>query len=130
MVGKAARQTGRAMLAVIGLIDGILSGLLGIGGAVFLVPVLTAVVKVTQHQAHGTALAAVPFTAVTSGAIYVLSGNLDLTLAVSIVATSILGAIVGARLMHRLPATVLRRIFALFLFVVGVRMLTGDLFHG
>lgn len=125
MAGKAAPRTSRATLAIIGLTAGLLSGLLGIGGAVFLVPMLTGVVKVSQHEAHGTSLATVPLVAVTSGAIYGLGGNLDLPLAVSIALTSTIGAVLGARLMHRIPAARLRRIFAVLLLVVGVRMLLG-----
>lgn len=121
----SAARTSRSVLAAIGLIDGLLSGLLGIGGAVFLVPVLATIGKLTQHQAHGTALATVPLVAITSGLIYGAGGNLDLALASVIVVTSTIGAVTGARVMRRLPALALRRVFAVFLFILGMRMVVG-----
>lgn len=121
----ASTRSGPLTLLALGATAGLLSGLLGIGGAVFLVPTLTGIVGLTQHRAHGTSLATVPLVAITSGMIYGLGGYLDLPLAVSIALTSTVGAVLGARLMHRLPALTLRRIFAVFLFIVGVRMLLG-----
>lgn len=124
--GIAKERTGPLLLLLIGAIAGLLSGLLGIGGAVFLVPTLTGIVGLTQHRAHGTSLATVPLVAITSGLIYGLGGHLDLPLAISIAVTSTVGAVLGARVMHRLPDLTLRRIFAAFLFVVGIRMLIGS----
>lgn len=125
VLADAAMEARPGRLLIIGAIAGLLSGLFGIGGAVFLVPALTGVVKLSQHQAHGTSLATVPLVAITSGLIYGLSGNLDLWLSINIALTSTIGAVVGARVMHRLPAMTLRRIFAAFLFLVGLRMLQG-----
>lgn len=101
---------------------GILSGLLGIGGGVFLVPLLVGVFAIPQHLAQGISLAVVIPTAIVSSLVYSLHGSADYLVALQIIAGSMVGANFGVKVMKRLPADQLKRIFACLLVLVGLRM--------
>jgi len=65
----------RALLA--GLLAGIAGGLFGVGGGIILIPLLTGWFKTTQHQAHGTSLAAIGATAVASIIVYGIHSHVE-----------------------------------------------------
>ncbi|MDD4600782.1 hypothetical protein SDC9_06146 [bioreactor metagenome] len=106
-----------------GLGAGILSGLLGVGGGIILVPIMVSLLGFAQHNAHATSLAVIVPTAIVSSFVYSSHGNIDLALAVTLAAGSIVGAGFGARWMKRIPAAQLKRMFGALLMIVGVRML-------
>lgn len=106
-----------------GLMAGILSGLLGVGGGIILVPVMVAFLGFTQHSAHATSLAVIVPTALVGGVVYGMHGNLNLICAATLAAGSIIGASFGARWMKKIPAAQLKRMFGILLIVVGIRMI-------
>ena len=101
---------------------GILSGLLGVGGGVFMVPIMVTWFGFTQHTAQATSLAMIIPTAVFSSAVYSLHGSVDVHMALVIAVGSMISASLGARLMTRIPAVTLKRLFGLMLVIVGIRM--------
>ncbi len=105
-----------------GLIAGILSGLLGVGGGIVLVPIMVTYLGITQHIAHGTSLAVIVPTALAGSIVYGLSGNINLTPALNLAIGSIIGASFGARWMKKIPAKQLKQLFGVFLIIVGIRM--------
>lgn len=106
----------------VGFLVGVLSGLLGVGGGVFLVPIMVAWFGYTQHLAQGTSLAVVIPTGLVSGIVYSCHGQADLTITVQMLIGSMVGASVGARIMQRMPAEQLKRLFGVLLVLVGIRM--------
>jgi uncharacterized membrane protein YfcA len=102
---------------------GILSGLLGVGGGIFLVPVLVSYFNLEQHKAQAVSLAVVLPTAIISSIIYGYRGQVNIQLAVLLAIGGTVGAAAGARVMPKIPAATLKRLFGLLLCVVGVRML-------
>ncbi|WP_425060940.1 hypothetical protein SCACP_17040 [Sporomusa carbonis] len=109
----------------VGFVIGILSGLLGVGGGIFLVPILVTYFEVTQHVAQATSMAVIVPTALVSSAVYGFHGNIDVSLALNLVIGSILGASLGARIMKKIPAFRLKQLFGAMLIVVGFRMVLG-----
>ena len=105
-----------------GLGIGILSGLLGVGGGVFLVPLLTSYFAVDQHMAHGTSLAVVIPTAIMGAAVYSYHGTMNVGLAAQLAVGGVIGAAIGARMMKKIPAAQLKRMFGIMLILVGIRM--------
>lgn len=105
-----------------GFVVGVLSGLLGVGGGIFLVPIMVTYFNITQHVAQATSMAIVIPTALISSIIYGFHGNVDIQLAINLIAGSILGASIGARIMKRIPAIRLKQLFAILLILVGIRM--------
>ncbi len=112
-------------LVGVGFAVGILSGLLGIGGGVFLVPIMVTYFAVTQHIAQATSLAVVIPTGAVGAFIYGLHGNVDLSVTLNLVVGSMLGAGIGARLAKKLPAAQLKKLFGIMLILVGIRMVLG-----
>jgi uncharacterized membrane protein YfcA len=119
-----------------GALAGLTSGLMGVGGGIIMVPLLTAVLALTQHKAHGTSLAVIVFTAIASALTYIwkvhgegASGQATIALttyvllAVELAAGSIAGARIGALAMNRIPARELRMVFGVFMLIVGLRLL-------
>ncbi len=108
---------------LIGLAAGLMSGLMGVGGGIVMIPLMTAFLGLTQHKAHGTSLAVIVFTAIAGALTYGFSGHTDLVIALELIAGSMVGARIGALTMNRIPARELRMIFAIFIFFIGLRLL-------
>jgi len=120
--GCALVAFGRPLL--IGLVAGFLSGYLGIGGGVILVPAMTILLHLPQHRAHGTSLAAVLLIAASGAHAYSKAGYVHWGAAGWLVVGVIAGAIVGAKLAGGLPAARLRQIFGIFLVAISIYMVT------
>jgi len=108
---------------VAGVAAGLMGGLFGVGGGILLVPMLTAFFALTQHQAHGTSLAAMGATAVAGLVVYGLNGNVAWLPAALFAVASLPAARWGARLAARTHSDRLKLAFAVFLMVVAVRIL-------
>lgn len=108
---------------LIGGAAGIMSGLMGVGGGIVMVPLFTALLALTQHKAHGTSLAVIVFTAIAGALTYGWKGHTDLLIAVELAAGAMVGARIGALAMSHIPARELRMVFGAFSFLVGLRLL-------
>jgi uncharacterized protein len=120
------RQRGPLLpLLAIGAGAGLLSGLLGVGGGILLVPALVLLVGFGQHRAQATSLAAILPIAIVGAFVFGRAGSVDYLAAVLLAAGSLVGVQLGARVMHRLSPERLSLIFAIFLIVVAVSMILG-----
>ncbi|HVH67682.1 MAG TPA: sulfite exporter TauE/SafE family protein [Gemmatimonadales bacterium] len=114
------------LVALIGLVAGVVSGLFGIGGAVVIIPGLVLLVKLSQHTASGTSLAALLLPVGFLGAIeYYRRGQVNVPYAAIIAGGLFVGAFVGAHLAGSLSDTMLRRAFGAFLLLVAGKLLLG-----
>ena len=105
-----------------GATGGFFSGLTGVGGGAVMVPLLTGLLRLPQHLAHGTSLAIVIFVA-TAGLIgYWRTENVDWGLVPWLAVGGALGAYVGAVTMSKLAPRSLRLVFGVFLLGVSIRM--------
>jgi uncharacterized membrane protein YfcA len=104
---------------IIGLISGVLGGffggLLGLGGGVIMIPLMTWLAKMTQHQAHGTSLVAIVFTALVGAVTYYFHGGVDWKIALILAVSATTTARFGARYAHTLPEKKLKMAFGFFL---------------
>ena len=106
----------------IGLTGGLISGLVGVGGGIVMVPLMVAVLGMTQHRAHGTSLAMIIPIAVSAMIPYWIANGMDWLVVASLAGTSVVFAAVGARLTKHLNATVLKRSFAVLLTLTALRL--------
>lgn len=106
----------------IGLAGGILSGLMGVGGGIVLIPLMVVFLKMTQHQAQGTSLAIIMLSFV-SMLVYYKKGHVNLGIAALIGIGFIIGGFIGAHFATSLPENLLRKCFAILMIVVAVKML-------
>ncbi|MDQ7842810.1 MAG: sulfite exporter TauE/SafE family protein [Armatimonadota bacterium] len=105
---------------VIGFIGGIFGGLVGLGGGVVMVPLLTLWAGLSQHEAHGTSLAAVIATGIVGAWVYAGRGAVNWSAAAWLAAAAVSASYVSARYASRVPGMRLRKYFGAFLLVVAV----------
>jgi uncharacterized protein len=110
-------------LLAIGLGGGVLSGLLGVGGGVVMVPLLVLWAGYAQREAHATSLGAIIPISIAGIATYGVAGEVRWWDAIGLAAGSIVGAALGARLLARIDERLLKVVFGVFL--VGVAALMG-----
>ncbi|HEX4149589.1 MAG TPA: sulfite exporter TauE/SafE family protein, partial [Pirellulales bacterium] len=113
-----------AGLLVFGVIVGLVSGMLGIGGGVVLVPGLMLLFGFSQLEAQGTSLAIVPV-GIFAAMVYYQSGLVRLPIVGLIALGFVTGAYLGARLVPHLPIESLRLVFGALLVYIGFVFVTG-----
>ena len=107
---------------LIGFVAGIFSGLFGIGGALIMVPGMVHFLDIQQHNASATSLAVVIPGAFVSAFVYHSFGQLDVALAALFAVGGMAGVFVGSSLMPKIKPQVLKRIFAVLLLLLAVKM--------
>ena len=116
-----------AALVAFGVVTGIAAGILGVGGGILMVPFLTLVAGMPQHAAEATSLLVVLPTAMVASLVLQRRGVGDLGVALRFGVVGAAGAAAGALLALALPGRYLRVVFALFLMLVGLRLVRDGL---
>ncbi len=113
-----------SLFLALGLAAGALSGLLGIGGGILVVPALVFFLGMSQQQAQGTTLAMmIPPIGLLAALTYYRHGLVDIKAAALLCAGFFLGGLFGAKIATSISNQLLARIFGLFLLFVSLRML-------
>lgn len=115
------------LLIIIGLVAGMMGGMVGIGGGLVIVPALVYFLAFSQHQAQGTSLGLlvlpVAFMAVIN---YYKNGYVDFK-AVGLLAVGfVVGSYFGSKMALSMPQLTLKRIFAVFMILIALKMLFLD----
>lgn len=113
------------LLALSGVLAGGFGALLGLGGGILIVPILTLVFGVPLTTAVGTSLVCVIATSTGAAAFNVRAGSADVRLAISLGAGTVVGAMTGAVIAGYLPERVLAGLFAALLLYTAFTMLRG-----
>ena len=112
------------VLIIIGLLAGILSGLVGVGGGIIMIPLLIILLGLTQHQAQGTALfAMLPPIGILAAMNYFKQGFVKWEYAVVIALTFVIGGYFGSKLSLSLPPQTVRRVFGVVLLIGGFKLI-------
>jgi uncharacterized protein len=115
------------LLVIIGLAAGILSGLVGVGGGIIVVPALVFFLSFTQQQAQGTSLGLlllpVGILAVLN---YYKQGHIDIRVVAIMAVAFVIGGWLGSKWALSLPELTVKRIFAIILFYSGIKMMGWD----
>jgi uncharacterized protein len=113
------------ILLFIGLLAGILSGLIGIGGGIIMIPLLL-LLGLTQHQSQGTSLAvlSVPVTALAAFNYY-KEGYVDWKYAAVIAIFFVIGGYIGSKFAVQLDEKILKKIFGVILLLVAGKLILG-----
>ena len=111
-------------LLITGLLAGVMSGLLGIGGATIVIPILVLIYGLNQHIAQGTTLAMmIPPIGLLAAWQYWKHGNVNIGWAALLCIGFFVGGLIGALFAHQLPELALRRIFGIFFLVIALRLI-------
>ncbi len=111
---------------ILGLVAGVLSGLIGIGGGILVVPALVFLFKMSQHQAQGTTLAMlVPPIGILAAWTYYNHGYVDIKVAGFLAAGFFIGGLIGAKFAVGLSNQVLEKVFGVALLIIALKMIWG-----
>lgn len=115
-----------ALVSLLGLVAGVVSGLFGVGGAVIIIPGLVLITKMPQHTAHGTSLAALLLPVGLLGVMqYSKRDQVSWQYAAVVAVGLLIGAYFGARLAGSINDLTLRRIFGGFLLLISIKLLVA-----
>jgi len=114
-------------LIIIGLAAGMLSGLVGVGGGIIMVPLFVLFLGLTQHNAQGLSLAVmlppVTFLAVYNYHTAGTGGNIDWRIAIMVSILFIIGGFIGSKIALQIDQRMLRKIFGVFMLIVAVKLI-------
>lgn len=114
-------------LIIIGLLAGILSGLVGVGGGIIMVPLFVYFLGVTQHNAQGLSLAVmlppVTFLAVYNYHIAGEGGNIDWKVALIVAILFVIGGYFGSKLALVIDQRMLKKIFGVMMLIVAIKLI-------
>ena len=112
------------ILIVIGLLAGILSGLVGVGGGIVMIPLLIIFLGFTQHEAQGTALfAMLPPIGILAPMNYYKAGFVKWEYAVVIALTFVIGGYFGSKLAISLPDQTVRKVFGVIMLIGAIKLI-------
>jgi len=115
------------LLIVIGLVAGVLSGMVGVGGGIIVVPALVFFLGFTQHAAQGTSLGLLLLPVGILAVInYYNKGYIDVKVVIIMSVAFILGGWLGSKLSLALPQETVKKIFAIILFYTAFKMMGWD----
>lgn len=111
---------------VLGALVGLLSGIVGLGGGILVVPILRYGFGYTQTMAQGTSVAMLlPPIGILAAFQYWKNGHMNIPVAMLLAAGFIVGGYFGGGIACKLPVLTLQRVFGVFLLLVSLRMLIG-----
>ncbi|MBI5806307.1 sulfite exporter TauE/SafE family protein [candidate division TA06 bacterium] len=110
--------------ALLGAVAGVFSGLLGIGGAILMIPALVYIFKFSQQQAQGTSIATLllPIGLLAAWKYY-SAGHVNVKAAALMAGGFFFGGLLGAVLAGKIPGVWLQRSFGFFLLIIAVKMI-------
>jgi len=114
------------ILIIIGLLAGVLSGLVGVGGGILMIPLLIIFLGLTQHEAQGTALfAMLPPIGILAAINYYKEGFVKWEYAIVIAFTFVIGGYLGSKLSLSLPPQMVRRIFGIIMLLGAIKLISS-----
>lgn len=123
--GLLSSSSQKMLLAgVLSFLGGIASGLLGIGGGVLIVPILTLIIGMPIHFATATSMFTMTFTSTSEAVQHYFARNTNFEHALLLASGTVLGAQVGAYASKKVSGKNLRRVFGLVIFFVGIQMIS------
>jgi uncharacterized protein len=112
------------ILIAIGIVTGIMAGMLGIGGAIIMIPALGLLLGLSQQTAQGTSLAVMlPPVGIIAAFNYYKAGHVNIKFALILAIAFIIGSYFGSKIALNLPQATLKKIFGILLLLVAAKML-------
>ena len=112
------------ILIIIGIVTGAMAGMLGIGGAIIMIPALVFFMGFSQQMAQGTSLAVMlPPIGILAAYNYYKAGQVNITFAIILAVAFLIGSYFGSKLALTLPQPLLKKIFGILLLLVATKML-------
>jgi uncharacterized membrane protein YfcA len=114
------------ILVIIGILTGVFSGLLGVGGGLIMIPMFVFFLGFSQHMAQGMSLAVMlPPVTLLAAWNYHKAGEIDWKIALIVSVLFIIGGFFGSKIALKIDQQLLRKIFGFFIILAGIKMLLG-----
>ena len=110
------------IMCIGGSVVGIVNGLLGAGGGMLAVPLLKRS-GLTTKKSHSNAVGVILPLSIFSAILYLSSGRVKIMDAVPYIPGGLIGALIGTKLLKKIPANILKKLFAAFMIWAGIRLL-------
>ena len=115
------------ILVIIGVAAGILSGLVGVGGGLIIVPALVYFLAFSQKEAQGTSLGILLLpVGILAVMQYYQKGYIDIKVVLIVSAGFLIGGWFGSKMAVALPVGIIKKLFAIFMLITAVKMLFID----
>lgn len=115
------------IVIIVGIAAGMLSGMVGVGGGMVIVPALVFFIGMSQHTAQGTSLGLIMLPVGILGVInYYKQGHVDIKIIGLLAIGFIAGSYFGSKISLSLPQETVKKFFAVFMIVVAVKMIFFD----
>lgn len=112
------------ILIGIGILTGVMAGMLGIGGAIIMIPALVFFIGFSQQTAQGTSLAVMlPPIGIIAAYNYYKAGHVNIKFAIILAVAFLVGSYFGSKLALNLPQPLLKKIFGILLLLIAAKML-------
>ncbi len=108
---------------LIGLASGLLNGLFGAGGGSVVVPAMEKFLDMDEKKSHATAIAIVFLFSIVSMIFYLSKGYFDINLWIPVTTGGVVGGIVGARMLSKIPKRWLKIIFGTVIVITAIKMI-------
>jgi len=114
------------ILVIIGLLAGVFSGLIGVGGGLIMIPLFVLLLGLSQHKAQGLSLAVMlPPVTLLAAWNYHKEGAIDWKMAAVIGVFFIVGGFFGSKIALKIDQQTLKKIFGAIIFIVSLKMMFG-----
>ena len=110
-------------LVGVGVLAGVVNGFFGAGGGLLIVPLFSIVCKLDSKTTHATTLGCVLFMCISSSIIYFVKHELDFKLILVCGIGSVIGSLIGTKLLKNLKNNVIDLVFSMVLIIAGVSMI-------
>jgi len=122
------RKISGLKILLTGVVAGGISGFLGVGGGIILVPAFTLLLGLPMHKAIGTSLFSMVIYSIPGSMVHYSLGHVDLELTLPLILGSFMGAHAGARIAVKTKDKKLRQFFTAYLFIVAIMMAAFEIF--
>ena len=117
------KNKGIFFLSFVGILAGIISGFLGSGGGMILVPVFSHLLKLDEVKSRASTIFCITFMVITSSVFYINKNSIDYSLGIKCAIGGIIGGFLGSKLLMNLKSKYLELLFIIFLIYSGVKMI-------
>ncbi len=117
------KKLNKMVLTAGGFFIGIINGMLGAGGGMLAVPLLSKFNDMDQQSSQANSVAVILPLTIFSAVAYILKGSVQISDALIYIPGGLIGAIIGTLLLKKIPNKILKRIFAVFMIWAGYRMI-------
>ena len=117
------KRKGIFLLSMIGFVSGLISGFLGSGGGMLLVPFFSYVFKLDEVKSRASTIFCITFMVITSSAFYIQKDSIDFHLGMLCAIGGIIGGVIGSKLLMNLKGKYLELLFIVFLIYSGIKMI-------